>query len=134
MRKRVKEILRPLLYTDIDDPEAYVLFSNSDKPGVQHLRKGFQHVSVLIKDGYDFVLIDPAGHGIEVKVGRVDTRDIHDLAGKEDVTVVPTRIIKHTTRYKVPTLFSCVETAKRLLGVRSWFIMTPYQLYTHLTK
>jgi hypothetical protein len=33
-----------------------------------------------------------------------------------------------------PMMFTCVEAVKRIIGLRGWWILTPWQLYAALAK
>ena len=95
------------------------------------LKKDFAHVKILIhKKGY-IVLIDPRMSYNEVTCfsDKMEYKPLEwetIIKGKAMVDVYKTR------RYI--GLLNCVETAKAFIGDRSFWCLTPYQLYNKLEK
>ena len=52
-------------------------------------------------------------------------------AGLHAIEVAPRLAPK---RFAPPLPFSCVEGAKRILGIHAWTVVTPWQLYKFLIK
>lgn len=95
-------------------------------------RPGFRHCFAALDDGRAWIVVDARGDGLRI---TADTAAGFDLAGHYRAlgcTVIETDMIPARRRYVVPFAFTCVEAVKRLLGLRAWWIWTPYQLYRHL--
>lgn len=96
------------------------------------LRWGFRHVFVVVlREGYWIALDGRAGlPSLQVVAGQG-----FDLIGyyrrQHGFTVLG--ICAPRIRPRTPfVLGTCVGAAKRLLGIRSPWVLTPYQLYLHL--
>ena len=117
-------------------PKAWVVFSGkADLPWLNILKPGFRHCFVLLNDGHNWISFDPMANYTELKT-------YHHLAADFDLPVwleqrnylpVPTKI--RTPEKPAPIgFFSCVEAIKRVLGIHDRLILTPHQLYQHLTQ
>lgn len=98
-------------------------------------RPAFRHVFVAVNDGSDWIVVDARAHFTVVE--RLFVGPDYDLATfyrAEGFRVIETTAAEPAKRALAPIWFSCVETAKRVLGLRSWWIWTPYQLYRHLRR
>lgn len=96
-------------------------------------RPGFRHCFVALNDGRAWTVIDPGSRGTRVfaEVGAG-----YDLAGfyrGQGYTVMETVVTPSAAPYPV-WFFTCVEAVKRTLGVRGWWLWTPYQLYRRLAR
>jgi hypothetical protein len=97
------------------------------------LRRGFRHCFVALDDGTTWLTVDPLLHRLEVRASGLPSA--FDLAaeyrrmGLAVVEVAPDRV---PLRRAPIGFFTCVETAKRLLGIRARRIVTPWQLYRFL--
>lgn len=99
------------------------------------LKPGFRHCFVLVRKGTGWISLDPLAHRIDLDVPEVP--DGFDLAGwlsGRGLIVIPATIDR---RVRGPAFFApmnCVEAVKRVLGLRAWRVVTPWQLYRHLVK
>jgi hypothetical protein len=97
-------------------------------------RPGFRHVWLLVADdrfggtlelltGYDMFAVRWSPHDIaRVAADLVEAHCGLALVGECRIgNPAPAR-----------PFLSCVEIAKHALGVRAWWILTPFQLYRHL--
>lgn len=115
---------------------AWVVFTNqSELKSVRCLKRGFKHCFVLINDRGRWVSIDPMAHYMEVLV--------HDFPGSFDFAawleekghhVAKAQFVQGVTSGAPLSLFTCVEACKRILGIHKRSIITPWQLYRHLTN
>lgn len=114
--------------------QAWVIFSNqTDLPWLKCLKPGFRHCSVLLNDGTQWITVDPLSNYMQVMVHHVPvTFDLPLWLRDRGHKVVPT-IIDRTKKEAPWMIFTCVEAVKRLLGLKKRFIITPWQLYRHLT-
>jgi hypothetical protein len=97
------------------------------------LKRGFRHCFVALDDGRHWLLVEPLAHRLEIRAAALPGD--FDLAGYfrgEGLTVVETRPRPALRRRAPLAPFTCVEAAKRLLGIRRRRIVTPWQLYRHL--
>ena len=98
------------------------------------LRPGFRHVFVaVLRDGYWVTLDGRAG----VPALQVVAGEGADLAGfyrrAHGFTVVALTAPRRPPRTPL-MLGTCVGAAKRVLGIRAPWVLTPYQLYRHLKR
>lgn len=121
-------------------PAALVVFS-----GVTHLwwlralKPGFRHcflaLPVAVSDGAWWITIDPMAHRTEIALQPVGPA--FDLAGwyrERGLTVVAAPIVEPPPRPAPWRPLTCVETVKRILGLRAPGVWTPWQLYRHLLR
>lgn len=113
---------------------ALVVFSG--RTGVRWLRwlkPGYRHCFVAVDDGIEWLTVDPLLHRLEVRASGLPSA--FDLAAEyrrlalDVIEVVPAAV---PLRRAPLGLFTCVETAKRLLGVRARWVLTPWQLRRRL--
>ncbi len=94
------------------------------------LRPGFRHCFVAVDDGVEWLTVDPLLHRLEVRASGLPSNI--DLAGeyrRMDMVVVEVVPEPVPLRRAPLGIFTCVETAKRLLGIRARWVLTPWQLY-----
>ena len=97
-------------------------------------RLGFRHCFAALNDGRAWIVIDARGDGLHV---AADVSAAFDLPGHYRAlgfTVIETDLRVSRRRYVLPFAFTCVETAKRALGLKAWWLWTPYQLYRRLKR
>ena len=97
------------------------------------LKRGFRHVLVAVEvSAGTVVVLDSADGGMHLWAAECDLEDVADYYRGIDATVVETEAQPGGTLY--PTRWTCVEVAKRALGVRAPLVLTPWQLYKYLTR
>ncbi len=107
-----------------------------DRSGIRWLRwlrRGFRHCYVVVRCGDDWVLVDPLVQQTVVRVLKADPAA--DLAGwlrSRGHRVVVTRIARAPPRLAPIRPYTCVEAVKRVLGLRAWWVVTPWLLHRHL--
>jgi hypothetical protein len=113
---------------------ALVVFSGGTSVAwLRWLRPGFRHCFVAVDDGVEWLTIDPLVHRLEVRASGLPSGfDLAREYRRMDLTVVEVSPAPVALRAAPPGLFTCVETAKRVLGIRAWRILTPWQLYRFL--
>ena len=99
----------------------------------QHfLKKGFYHCLVALGEGDRWILLDPLANCLDVLVLQ-DTK-LKEYLALKGYRVVET-FVRESDEYKTAIRpFTCVETVRRVLGLPSAFMLTPYQLFKHLIK
>ena len=96
------------------------------------LKKGFYHCFVVLGNGYEWILIDTLSHFTDIIVLKnVDIKKALTNQGYQLIRTTP--VIPNVSR-AILMPFTCVETAKRFLGIKNRFILTPYQLFKFLLK
>lgn len=119
---------------------AYVVFSDQvSLAWLRLLKPGFRHCAMImpaVARPRDWTIIDPLSHHllvdqISVPDGQPDLPEQLRRAGH---TLVAVRPYCPPPRPAPIMPFSCVEMIKRLLGIHSKRIWTPYQLYRFLTN
>lgn len=120
---------------------AYVIFQDSPAWYVWPFKKNFRHVSVVVKEEYakHFVHINFRAVKTEVTIpsheemDRVWQRSRRLLSGDPSIKVIRVEL-EEEQGFNLPLPFNCVETVKRIIGVRKWWVVTPHQLYRYLIK
>ena len=120
--------------------EAYVCFSAVKLTWVQYLLKeNFQHCVVIYKLEEGAILLD-------FKINRIEVITLNDEVFNRYLRLVRKngghilRVKKKAKRAIsgfVPTFWkpnNCVLFAKNLLGINTFAVWTPYQLYKHIKK
>lgn len=117
--------------------KAWVVFSGQTEIAwLRVLRPGFRHCYVLLNDGDVWTSIDPLSPYTDVVVHHCVDVDF-DLPGwlkSRGYCVIPALINREHARPAPWMMFTCVEAVKRILGIHNRFIVTPWQLYRHLSK
>ncbi len=114
---------------------ALAVFSGrADLCWLRLLRPGFRHCFVALEEAGRWITVDPLAGYTDVAVQPVPSA--FDLAGfyrERGFTVVETR---RRRRIRPAPLLpaTCVEVAKRVLGIASWRVMTPGQLHDFLLR
>lgn len=127
--------LKPVAATPVQE-RAWVVFSGkSDWPWLKFLRPGFRHCFVIVHDGTRWLSLDPLLQHTELKVH--DVPPDFDLPGW--LTARGNRVmaapLDRTHNKPAPLMFfTCVEAVKRVLGLHRWMVLTPWQLYRHLSR
>lgn len=118
-----------------DAQKAWVVFSsNTDLPWLRILKPGFRHCSVLMNDGQHWITFDPLSNYTDIMVHNMPTSfDLPLWLKDRGHNVVPAKIDRK--KRAAPWMFcTCVESVKRVLGIHDRLILTPWQLYKHLTQ
>lgn len=114
--------------------EILVVFTDqTDLWWLTFLRRGFRHCFILIRFDNVWISVDALAHKTEIM--RIDIPDSFSLikwfeSQGDSVVRCPTMPTKLKPLW--PSAFSCVEAVKRVLGVRKFFLSTPWQLYKFL--
>lgn len=117
-------------------PRALVVFgSRGDVTWLRWLRPGFRHCFVALDDGAAWLTVDPLLHRLEVRAsGLPSDFDLASAYRQMDLAVLEMAPHPVPLRRAPLGLFTCVETAKRLLGIRAPWVITPWQLYRFIAR
>jgi hypothetical protein len=96
------------------------------------LYKPFGHVFIATKTemGHFWIVSDCKGGNIFTEL--VPTQDLRELFPR--MVIIPFQSITHKEPHFRFFHINCVEIVKLVLGIRSWRIITPYQLYKHIEE
>jgi hypothetical protein len=114
-----------LVYSDMDDQTHFMgrLF-----------KRGFQHVLALRRDGRVWVAIHPHFSFVDVQVIR---EDLTPWAMYPEATIQHIIAMRENayslSEFHVGPL-TCVELIKSLLGIRAWYVRSPWQLYRYCRR
>lgn len=123
------------LFQNINLPEAWVVFSGQcDLAWLRILRPGFRHCYVILNDGQHWISLDPMSNYTDINIPDLPpTFDLPLWLSDQGFTVVKTTLSRSPK--EAPWMpYSCVEAVKRVIGLHTRFILTPWQLYKHLIK
>jgi hypothetical protein len=113
---------------------AWIVFCDgTDLRWLAPLRRGFRHCFALLHDGHHWVSLDPLASRIEVQVAPAPADfDLPAWFAARGHRVVAAPLCPEVGRPAPWAPFTCVETCKRLLGLRDRWVITPWQLYRRL--
>lgn len=117
--------------------EWYVCFKDTPtKHWIQHILKiGFHHCYAFKESpgGEFLILVDPMRSHVDVDMVRNNTENLTKMTNCNKVVRV---IVKYNLKKDRGHFcrFNCVEVVKSLIGMNSFWTLTPYQLYKRLTK
>ncbi len=99
-------------------------------------RKDFRHCFALKNDGANWILIDPSSWYLDVQV--LDVGAEFDIVSYLYLSVPGLRWQRVSTKLLPVFMWwgpgTCVSAIKRLLQIREWWIITPYQLWRYLLR
>jgi hypothetical protein len=124
----------PLLATANAYPvEWWLLYSDTDRAHWWNrwLRPQFQHVSAIKRDGRVWIAIHPYGEFTDVEILRTDAHpwQIAPRAIVQRVTAMRRERSVRAPWFLGP--ITCVEHVKALLGIRAFWVRTPWQLFNY---
>lgn len=103
-------------------------------PCLRLLKRGFRHCFVFLETPSGWILVDPLSH-------QIDTMIVHDV-GAVDILrgyrsqgchMIETRARRAPARCAPLAPLTCVEVVKRCLGIQARWVLTPWQLFRHLS-
>lgn len=104
---------------------------------MRRLKPNFQHVYAMKKSehGNFWIIIQPHRCHLEPKIVPVSMYPHPRAYAGMDAVILPVRAKIDSTRTRgALCVFNCVEVVKALLGIKSFFTFTPWQLYKYLTR
>ena len=113
---------------------AFLIYTDTYYPFSKFFKEGFRHVAIVIRTDSNYVLIDPRASTVGLELtGRVvpDTMERQLRDNSHAIQRVST--VKGKGFFPIG-LFTCVSLFKKLLGIRAWWVLTPYQLYNYINK
>ena len=112
-----------------------VVFSGATAiPWLRMLKPGFRHCYALIEDRGQWLMYEPASHQTRIeRIGRAPLGEVLRWLDASDTTFVCCRQLTAPLRMAPIRPFTCVEAVKRVLGIHAPWVLTPWQLFRHLT-
>lgn len=113
---------------------ALVVFSGeADLKWLKILKPGFRHCFIVLKNRRHWVLYNPLSHRTEIAVIEdIAGTDFIDLYREQGYRVVPWTMRAVRLRPAPWGVYTCVEALKRVLGIHSLWVITPWNLYNFL--
>lgn len=113
----------------------YLIYENKQDFWWQRLLKNnYKHVHAVKFNGLFWIKMNFGSGFTDFDVLPYDWRDtITNVLEGQDVTYQYIEVWRKR-RYRVRSLFApytCVEAMKSLLGIRAWWMITPYQLFKY---
>jgi len=98
------------------------------------LKPGFNHCYAMRWDGFNWLIVNPRSDFLEVEVSQICDHNLRNAAIGEATAVVS--VLCQVPRGRLRSRFfagpvTCVEVVKSLLGIRAFFLFTPWQLYNY---
>ncbi len=115
---------------------ALVVFSpDADLKWLRVLKAGFRHCFIVLESGGSWVVYNPLLHRTDISVvGGGDIFELMRLYRGRGMRVVPW-VVRQPPEHPAPiALYTCVEAAKRILGIHARRVLTPWNLYIFLNK
>lgn len=117
-------------------PSAFVAFSGDTEIRwlKTFLKPGFRHCFVILRDGTRWVSLDPLAHRTEILVHDLPPAfDLPEWLRAQGLRLVAAAPAATPARPAPLMPMTCVESVKRVLGIHSRRIVTPWQLYRYLS-
>lgn len=126
---------------------AYVVFSGSETRSFWRVfvRRGWRHVQVIVPmyypeprltaDVYSLV-INPVTYAVKIDYFWLNPRKMVDEMLKDGCTAVIEVPVDIALKdgYIPRGLLTCVSLVKAIIGVRAWYVWTPYHLARYLIR
>lgn len=118
------------------EPLAVVVFTNqAGLPWLRWLKPGFRHCFAYLPVARGWIAMQPLSHRLLLEMPDWPPVSPYALARHlrgQGYCALAVPLIEPPRRLAPPLPFSCVEAVKRLLGIHSWKIWTPWELYLHI--
>ena len=98
------------------------------------LKRGFQHVSVLMLSGRTWVLVRPMYAYTDLVACEWREGDAPYMLVDGDPVILAVQPVRADRLRGLVGLQTCVTWAKALMGIRAPWVITPWQLYKHASK
>lgn len=132
---------------------AWVVFSDrADLTWLKILKPGFRHCFVMLDHGTDYpspagtrqwTSIDPLCQKLDITTYTISNDfDIPQWLADQGYIIYPIdhvagegRNSPRKSQWGLPLrILSCVEITKQILGIKAWYVCTPWQLFRYLNR
>ena len=124
-------MMSPADFSAADLEDVYVVFADETSLWwLRFLKKGFRHCYLLfpLAEGRVWLEVNPFSNRTLFRLHRYG-RAFNLAASLRGKTVVRGKIAPAPLKCAPLGFFTCVEFVKRTLGIHSFFIITPWQLF-----
>jgi hypothetical protein len=127
--------MEPLSMTDPDDLALVIFTGETDITWLKVFKSGFRHCFACVHTAGQWILYDPLAHVTTLSLySDIDSVDLEFWFRQHGCSVIRTTLKPARLKKSPPGFFTCVEAVKRVLGIQTLFVQTPWQLYRHLSK
>ncbi|HCM83708.1 MAG TPA: hypothetical protein DIS76_03990 [Rhodospirillaceae bacterium] len=114
---------------------AWVVFTDEDRIfWLRWLRPGYRHCFMIMNDDEHWLAVEPLASCMEVTVlPSPPDFNLPEWLRGQGHQVVEASLQRNVQKTAPIAPLNCVEVCKRVLGLRALYILTPYQLYRHLS-
>ncbi len=96
------------------------------------LKRGFYHTMIILPDNHRYILIDPLAGCIDVM--EIHVNNIENIMIERGYRVFHFWINDLNDSCFYPSILTCVGVVKRILGIRRYGILTPFQLFKYFLR
>ena len=118
--------------------EFWLIFRDSPHNVSRRCKAGFQHVFILMKDSFNWILVNPTSTQLDIRILGYETNEyvpsIFMKNPRRSIHIV--RVVtydKEASYWRVPFNVGCMGQVKYITNIKGIFF-TPYQLYKKLVK
>lgn len=98
----------------------------------KYLKAGYRHVFAIKFDGLFWIRMDLTIGYTDFDVLLYDYKDSIDDIVQDNATYQHVEVWRKTRYRSILAPWTCVEMMKSLLGIKAWWILTPFQLYKYI--
>jgi len=100
------------------------------------LKRGFRHCFAAIRHQDHWIICDPLKNRIEFLAIKIpsDVNLCHFYYERGHTVLISDVILTDHNRWICPEILTCVGIVKKIIGFRSFWIMTPWQLFQALNR
>jgi len=109
----------------------YLFFCAGTRWRCKYLKKDFGHCYVINKNKQGWSIWDPTPQGFKEHVIKTDIFLPKFIKNRTHHIMIECTRTTHKSNW---LLSDCVGMCKYFLGIKAWWIITPWQLYKHVRK
>ena len=114
---------------------ALIFVDQTECRWLRGLKRGFRHCFTALPCKGGWLVCDPLKNRIELALVQLPpSLDLPAVYAAQGHRVLLGRLRVMPARPRVLAPLTCVEIAKRLVGVRAPLVLTPWQLFCHLQR
>ncbi|MBT4890053.1 MAG: hypothetical protein HON65_10925 [Rhodospirillales bacterium] len=115
---------------------AVVVFTNQTAlPWLRLLSCGFRHCFVAVEADCGWIVFDPLSNVLKTNsLAAISSQELANWYRANGYRVMISYVRDPLMRPAPWALFTCVEAVKRLLGIHSRWVVTPWQLWKFLNN
>lgn len=99
------------------------------------LHEKFKHCLIISQTYNGWRFINPLQEGVMHKrIANCTLHNLLDVYSSMGYTTIYGKMLNPHKKIKKPIKYTCVSVCKKIIGINSFSIITPYQLYNYLLK